>query len=791
MLTVQLVAAIPPFVLVVGCLSYSFWIVYVQSLWLVYLQPHVVGLGILQTWFDDPTGSDGQHDARTHFAKSLLPAGLLVIGLQGLLGALVWPAVALLTITAYLGTSLNSSQEIAHEQRTPGSVVAKMFVVIVVVLFIGIAPYFITAYSGLFFGTAWIACWIAVACFVVFMGHQRWEYEEDEGVATARACSEQFAQGQADEALAAGTRLHVSPYGEGVYERFERNTFGANDHYICFGSGGTKKVALNKLQPQEYWTVLALAAEQAAKIAGGVWREYKDEDSKTLEKQWQKDDTILVSLIISNPAQPNLSPAGYTHLVNLERMEQKTLATGTKRNIRRTEVTITGKPGTTLSSITQELGTPEMCLVYTLLLAFFWLYTVFKTWFDTGGSTTDLPLTEHMCERLYQPDGTERFGHVLDVDLGSSVGWDIALFLMLLLHRHRLRRRGEWSDALNSDLSKLAGRSFSLLPPIKFWDHTLLDPLKQYVAVPVQEKVKQKSVIGVELSTWTMVSGLLVLMAASLGLMCVFDEIPVALRNTDGPTIGWTGQATDGCPSDYSAFLMGIAVFVVFFAVVGLVSWAVVCDTSGIKAKKREDEAAVIMSDPDHEDGYIPILVWQLVALPLVVALYFERTGQSASQISQSVTQSSTVPTSIVALGCGVFLLIIADRAVYVLEASTFKLLILWASLLAFCAFWISGDSLNDDQSDSAESFSWTGSWSVRLMVACCMYFYQSAVQLESKLKRNPKRRYTRYSKVPGDKNTWVHTLRRPIRQVPFLMELVYLVRQHLRRWILSAQQKD
>ena len=135
MLTVQLVVAIPPFVLVVGCLSYSFWIVYVQSLWLVYLRPCVVsvlrripvGLGILQTWLDDPTGSDGQHDAHKHFAKSLLPAGLLVIGLQGLLGALVWPAVALLTITAYLGTSLNSSQDIANEQRTPGSVVAKMF----------------------------------------------------------------------------------------------------------------------------------------------------------------------------------------------------------------------------------------------------------------------------------------------------------------------------------------------------------------------------------------------------------------------------------------------------------------------------------------------------------------------------------------------------------------------------------------------------------------------------------------------------------------------------------------
>ena len=72
--------------------------------------------------------------------------------------------------------------------------------------------------------------------------------------AAAGPCSEQFARGKADEALAAGTRLRVSPHGEGVYERFERSTFGANDHYIRFDSGGTKKVALKNLQPQD-WAV--------------------------------------------------------------------------------------------------------------------------------------------------------------------------------------------------------------------------------------------------------------------------------------------------------------------------------------------------------------------------------------------------------------------------------------------------------------------------------------------------------------------------------------------------------
>ena len=70
------------------------------------------------------------------------------------------------------------------------------------------------------------------------------------------ARSEQVAQGLADEALAAGTRLLVSPHGDGVYERFERNTFGANDHYIRFGRGGSQKVALKKLRPQD-WAVLS------------------------------------------------------------------------------------------------------------------------------------------------------------------------------------------------------------------------------------------------------------------------------------------------------------------------------------------------------------------------------------------------------------------------------------------------------------------------------------------------------------------------------------------------------
>jgi protein-S-isoprenylcysteine O-methyltransferase Ste14 len=280
----------------------------------------------------------------------------------------------------------------------------------------------------------------------------------------------------------------------------------------------------------------------------------------------------------------------------------------------------------------------------------------------------------------------------------------------------------------------------------------------------------------------SMISLVMVLVAASLGMMCVFDDIPTHIDFEDW-SIVWTGQTGASCLSRNPHYLLVIVVFSLFFTFVGLLSWAVVCDITGLKADEGKVEVGLEIqpgldaSSPSDDDGYVPILCWQLVALPLVVALYFEMTGQSASQISQSVTQSSSVPTSIVALGCGVFMLIIADRVVYITESRTWKLLMQWLSLMAFCAYWITADSLAVDESDSSENWSWTGSWSIRLMVACSMYFYKSATQLERKLKRKHGRAFTQYDQVPGDKITMLHKLRFLIRRTPFLMELVYLVR--------------
>jgi hypothetical protein len=52
-----------------------------------------------------------------------------------------------------------------------------------------------------------------------------------------------------------------------VYERFERNTFGANDHYIRFDRGGSQKVALKKLRPQD-WAVLSEEGALRLRAAG-------------------------------------------------------------------------------------------------------------------------------------------------------------------------------------------------------------------------------------------------------------------------------------------------------------------------------------------------------------------------------------------------------------------------------------------------------------------------------------------------------------------------------------------
>jgi hypothetical protein len=75
-----------------------------------------------------------------------------------------------------------------------------------------------------------------------------------------------------DTALPAGTRLRVEGLGDGVYERWERKTFGANAHFLDFG-GGVQQVALRGLAPSQWSVLPPLAAPvvtvRALEVTGG------------------------------------------------------------------------------------------------------------------------------------------------------------------------------------------------------------------------------------------------------------------------------------------------------------------------------------------------------------------------------------------------------------------------------------------------------------------------------------------------------------------------------------------
>jgi hypothetical protein len=90
-----------------------------------------------------------------------------------------------------------------------------------------------------------------------------------------------------DLALPAGTRLRVQDHAsDGVYQRWERRTFGANAHFIDFGAegGGVQQVALKGLTRSlgfDLWSVLPpLAAPvvtvRALEMTGGEAVEIKD-----------------------------------------------------------------------------------------------------------------------------------------------------------------------------------------------------------------------------------------------------------------------------------------------------------------------------------------------------------------------------------------------------------------------------------------------------------------------------------------------------------------------------------
>lgn len=61
--------------------------------------------------------------------------------------------------------------------------------------------------------------------------------------------------GLADKELETGTRLHISPYGNGTYKGFKKNTIGANEHVVHFDKGGLLAVRLRDIDASK-WSVL-------------------------------------------------------------------------------------------------------------------------------------------------------------------------------------------------------------------------------------------------------------------------------------------------------------------------------------------------------------------------------------------------------------------------------------------------------------------------------------------------------------------------------------------------------
>jgi hypothetical protein len=101
----------------------------------------------------------------------------------------------------------------------------------------------------------------------------RWERERLEQEAReAQREREELAQvtSEQDVALPAGTRLCVEGHAsDGVYQRWERRTFGANAHFVDFSAEGVQQVALKGLSPSQLLVLPPLVVTvRAVEITG-------------------------------------------------------------------------------------------------------------------------------------------------------------------------------------------------------------------------------------------------------------------------------------------------------------------------------------------------------------------------------------------------------------------------------------------------------------------------------------------------------------------------------------------
>ena len=102
----------------------------------------------------------------------------------------------------------------------------------------------------------------------------------------------QFEAGMSDQEMQVGTRIRVEGHGIGEYERFQKNLFGSNSHFIRFG----QSVLMLEL-PQLQWAVLD-DTEDGSEL-DRVWAEKKEPSARATDL----GGAVAVSQLASEPEQ--------------------------------------------------------------------------------------------------------------------------------------------------------------------------------------------------------------------------------------------------------------------------------------------------------------------------------------------------------------------------------------------------------------------------------------------------------------------------------------------------------
>ena len=132
-------------------------------------------------------------------------------------------------------------------------------------------------------------------------------------------------RGLADTAIPSGTRVTVETLGDGIYEGFEKKTFGTNKHHIRFDSGGVQVVELGALQPKQWsvagWPITSVTIDPPLEPGGGGYYTVRNRSlvvSTTTvdqnQKDWLASETELKQVSSDLPLEDKrnafLSPVG-------------------------------------------------------------------------------------------------------------------------------------------------------------------------------------------------------------------------------------------------------------------------------------------------------------------------------------------------------------------------------------------------------------------------------------------------------------------------------------------------